>query len=278
MPELCILHANCQGDALRPLLENTPAFANHFSIAQYTNYIRQPVPEEEITHCRLFLYQYLDSKWGTSSSDHLLKLLPDGCQAIQIPNLFFKGYWPCWTNDTKEIDFADAVLETLLARGLNDIEILHVYESGALLGNVASTAEQSLRHEEKKEAGCPIQCAHILREFWQQEQLFLTVNHPAPRLIFHVADSLLHLLDLGHVPKAIQKAYVHPDGNFWLPLHPALHNLLGLPFASKERKYRIFDKLLTHKEYTCCYLACRRHNVRNLAALLHGLSKGVSLV
>lgn len=28
MPQaLCLLHANCQGDALRPLLETAPAFA-----------------------------------------------------------------------------------------------------------------------------------------------------------------------------------------------------------------------------------------------------------
>ena len=31
---LCLLHANCQGDALRPLLENSPAFASRFRIRQ----------------------------------------------------------------------------------------------------------------------------------------------------------------------------------------------------------------------------------------------------
>ena len=40
------------------------------------------------------------------------------CPRIEIPNLFFKGYWPFWTNAAQGIDFADSLLERLLSQGL----------------------------------------------------------------------------------------------------------------------------------------------------------------
>ena len=270
---LCLLHANCQGDALRPLLENTPTFARHFRIRQYVNYTRQSIAEADLEQCALFLYQRLAPRWGALSTEQMLPRLPAFCRCVEIPNLFFKGYWPFWTNAVQNIDFADSLLERLLAQGLAPEEALNLYLRGdpALLGDVAAVAEDSLAREEEKEADCPIRCAPLLRERWREEQLFITVNHPGRTLLFHLADSLLRLLDLGGLPEEARRAYVHPQEDFWLPLHPALGPLLGLPFASRERRYQVFAARLTHREYTSCYLACRRHGVDDLLTMLHNL-------
>ncbi|MBD5538950.1 MAG: hypothetical protein HDQ94_02985, partial [Desulfovibrio sp.] len=181
---LCILHANCQGDALRPLLENTPAFARLFEIRQLCNYTREEVADKDLAACGLFLHQRLAPRWGEISTDRLLPRLGPGAQAIILPNLFFKGYWPFWTNAFKGIDFADSLLEKLLGANPSPEDALRLYLRGdpALLGDVESVAEDSLAREEAKEADDPIRTAHILRERWREEQLFLTVNHPGNTL------------------------------------------------------------------------------------------------
>lgn len=274
MPQaLCLLHANCQGDALRPLLETAPAFARHFHIRQYLNYTRQSIAEADLEQCALFLYQRLAPRWGALSTEQMLPRLPAACLRIEIPNLFFKGYWPFWTNAAQGIDFADSLLERLLAQGLAPEEALNLYLRGdpALLGDVAAVAEASLAREEGKEADALIRCATLVRERWREEQLFITVNHPGRSLLFHVADSLLRLLDLGGLPEETRRAYVHPQVDFWLPIHPALGPLLGLPFAQRDRRYPVFAARLTHREYTSCYLACRRHGVNDLLTLLRNL-------
>ena len=274
MPQaLCLLHANCQGDALRPLLENTPAFARRFRIRQYVNYTRQSIAEADLERCALFLYQRLAPRWGALSTEQMLPRLPASCQRIEIPNLFFKGYWPFWTNAVRNIDFADSLLERLLAQGLAPEEVLNLYLRGdpALLGDVGAVAEASLAREEEKQADCPIRCAPLLRERWREEQLFITVNHPGRTLLFHLADSLLRLLNLGGLPEEARRAYAHPQEDFWLPLHPALGSLLGLPFAERERRYPVFAARLTHREYISCYLACRGHGVGDLLTLLRNL-------
>ncbi|MDE5878449.1 MAG: hypothetical protein K2G99_00205 [Desulfovibrio sp.] len=272
---LCILHANCQGDALRPLLENTPAFARLFEIRQRCNYTREEVAERDLAACGLFLHQRLAPRWGELATESLLPRLGAGCEAIILPNLFFKGYWPFWTNAFTGIDFADSLLEKLLGAGLAPDDAMRLYLKGdpALLGDVAAVAEDSLAREEAKEAQDPIRTAHILRERWREEQLFLTVNHPGRTLLFHVAEELLRLLGLGPLPESVKRAYVHPQEEFWLPLHPALGPRLGLSFASRERRYPVFGASLTHQEYTAAYLSCRAHGVRDLVGFLRGMGE-----
>lgn len=272
---LCLLHANCQGDALRSLLENTPAFASRFNIRQYVNYTRQSIADSDIERCELFLYQRLAPKWGDLSTEQMLPRLPQHCLSIEIPNLFFKGYWPFWSRDER-INFADSLLETLLQK-VTPQEALTLYLRGAasLLGDadaLNAQAEESLAREEGKEADAPIRCAPLLRERWRDEQMFITVNHPGRELLFHMADSLLRLLGLGVLPPSTRGSYVHPLEDFWLPIHPAVGSALHLPFASADKRWPIFHSLLTHREYTLCYMACRANNVPDFLTFLKNLS------
>lgn len=61
---LCLLHANCQGDALRPLLENSPAFNRLFQIRQYTNYTRQSIAEADLEPLQTFFASASGSPLG----------------------------------------------------------------------------------------------------------------------------------------------------------------------------------------------------------------------
>lgn len=302
---LCLIHANCQGAGLMSLLSVTEAFSRNFEVRHCLNYTGQVLEQALLDKTDLYLYQDLGAAWGKGSSASTLQRLPAHCKCLQIPNLFFKGYWPFWSSTVRQapektgkadhangqpgkkqagshaspagIDFTDGFLESLLARGLSPGEALSLacgrdaHRLWRAMGDVESIALDSIAREEAKQKGCEISCASILRDNWRDEQLFITVNHPSPRLFFHVADSVLDLLGLGHLPVAVRRAWVHPDGDFWLPIHPALGKILGLPFASQERKYPVFATSLTHFEYTAAYLACRNHGVGDLLVFLRNL-------
>lgn len=303
----CLIHANCQGQGLLTLLNATPAFARLFEARHCLNYMGQSLDQGLLNKTGLYLYQYLGSAWGDGSSESTLRRLPANCKCLQIPNLFFKGYWPFWSRTVRQprknagqesvvhdsakpgktlcgksdspagIDFTDDFLESLLARGLSPGEALglacgkDVHRLWQAMADVEAIAMNSLAREEEKQKGCQISCASILRDNWREEQLFITVNHPSARLFFHVADSVLGLLGLGHLPESVRRGWVHPDGDFWLPIHPALGRILGLPFASHGRKYPVFATSLTHTEYTAAYLACRSNGVGDLLVFLRNL-------
>ena len=185
MTALCVIYANCQGDILRQILQQTKSFNDKFHIHLYTNYICQPINEEDFKKCALFLYQKLDSHWGEFSSDNLLSKLNQHCQIIQIPNMFFKGYWPFWTNKTTIIDFANSLIEKLLKLKLSTEEILKIYLNGIHPDflTIYKIAKESINIEIEKEKTSDIKYVHIIKEFWKQEHLFYTVNHPAKKLI-----------------------------------------------------------------------------------------------
>ena len=270
--ELCVIHANCQADPMLELLAGHAPFRERFAVEKYTNYRQEKIDPARLAACRVFMYQHLGDKWGEHASKHLLSLVNPKAEVLRLPNMLFKGYWPFWTSKTA-INFGDSLLESLLERGLNPEEALHVYlrATPGLMGDVAAVAEESLRREEEKQAQSPIVCAPLLRELWQKEQLFITVNHPGRTLMFHMADSLLRLIGLGGLPQAVRRAYTHPLEDFWLPIHPQVGALLGLPFASPSRRYPVYQTSLTHAQYTSCYLACKSHDTPDLITFLKNL-------
>lgn len=273
--ELCILHANCQGDALLPLLEASPEYARHFETRHYTNYRQPEVAERDLAECKLFLHQYLAPKWGDGSTEHTLEKLAPFSQAITLPNFFFSGYWPFWTNATAEIEFADSLLEKLLASKISTTELLALYLSApeALSGDMEGNAMESLRREKEKEKKTPIKYLGVIEENWRDEQLFITVNHPGKRLLFHTAQEILKILDFKPLPVSVLQSYEHPQNDFWLPIHPVAGTRLKISFAGPDRKYNCFGKPLTHREYVSVYLACRQHGIKDLTGVLKTLSE-----
>ena len=108
--ELCLIHANCQGDPLAWLLAATPEFAVRYEVRRYTNFERELIPPEELARCTLFIYQHLGEHWDEHASDRLLARVAPGALRCCIPNMLFKGYWPFWTNRSS-MDFGDTFLD-----------------------------------------------------------------------------------------------------------------------------------------------------------------------
>lgn len=268
--ELCLIHANCQGDALRELLAASPGFLDRFEIRHLRNYEKKALDQGLLDRAAIFLHQYLTEKWGEISTGQVLERVSANCQSICIPNCMFKGYWPFWEHRPDVIEFYDGFLEKLIAMDLETAPLLGLYRRAhpALAGDVEKMAADSLARERSKERHTPIKYVDLIEERWREEQLFLTINHPAPPLLVHIAQEVLRLLDLAPIPQAFAREYVSPHNEFWQPIHPAAGKRLGLPFASANRLYPCFGRDRTHEQYTLIYLACRRNGFADLPSAL----------
>ena len=271
---LCILHANCQGDPLAFLLAASPEFSSIYAIRRFVNYRREPIPGELLARCSLFLFQPLGDAWDELSSSRLAERLRPDARCLRIPNMFFKGYWPFWTN-AGPLDFGDSFLDHLADQGLSRAEAMHVYLRGKLETkyDLDAIARESLARERHKENPSAVKTADFVAAHWRNRQLFSSVNHPAPELMVRVADAILAALDLPPVPEAIRRACPPCDADFDLPVHPAVGRHFGLPFVSEERRYNIFGRSLTFAEYAACYLDCRLRGLDNFITYLHLVEK-----
>ncbi len=258
MKKTCIIHANCQGDTLHFLLSATPSFSEKFAIIKYTNYLREKMDERVLDTCDLFLYQHLDEHWENHASQYILQRLGHHAQNLRIPNMFFNGYWPLWTNKTT-MAYGDRLLEELYERGLSFNEIIHLYTRGRLEAkfDLDALRAASRKKEEEKEKDLLFPTLPLIDALWREEQLFYTVNHPAPRLSLYVADSVLQFLDLGKVPESIRRIFMQHNEEFIQPIHPQVSEKYGLPFAGVERNYPVYGQEMTFQQYIVAYVNCR---------------------
>jgi hypothetical protein len=256
--ELCIVHANCQGEPLVSLLRLCPEFERRFEPRVFLNYAREPIPDEALARCRLFLYQHLGPQWNGLASEALLRKLDEDCASLCIPNMFLKAYWPLWSGEPG-FDFRDVLLDRLLGMGLGRREILHVYLRGPLAAkyDLAGLIESSKAYEREKETRTPVKYLHLVEERLREERLFNTVNHPNRRLLFHAASEILRLLGLGPLDPELEERIPEPFPEFELPIHPQVAQWLGLSFAAPGTRFAVFGRRLAFEEYAAAYVDCR---------------------
>lgn len=257
--EQCLLHANCQGEPLAHLLSLSPEFAARWAFDYWVNYTGAAVSDAALAQCSLFIYQYLGPQWGGNASEVLLAKLPAHAVAVQVPNLFFKGYWPLWTNESR-MNFGDIYLDTLTDKGLRAAEAVHFCLKADLakLYDLDAIVAESQALECQREAGSVIELVDFVAAHWREEQLFTTVNHPGPRLMLMVANAVLHALNLPPMPeKVIHENSISCDPHFHLAIHPAVARHFGLPFADENTRYPVYGRRMTYREYALCYADCR---------------------
>jgi hypothetical protein len=259
---LCILQANCQGEPLAALLAASPGFFRQWHIRMFTNYTREEIPGSALDAADLFLYQHLGENWGKLSSKALLARLNPKARALCIPNMFFQGYWPFWTNKSP-MDFGDKLLDALIDSGADKPEILRVYLHRPVerMIDPARVLTETFALEEEKERRCAVRTVEFVMANWQREMLFHTVNHPGKKLLLHVADALLALLGLDSVPEAFRRDFIPEYADFDLPIHPAVAMFHGLRFASADTEYAVFGRRMTFARYISRYIDCRRNHM-----------------
>ena len=262
--EDCVLHANCQGEPLARLLLASPEFAARWRIHLYTNYTRDAIPEPLLRNATLFLYQHLSPEWGDIASDRLLALTGPRTRPVCIPNMFFQGYWPFWTNKSP-MDFGDTVLDKLYEAGADKAAILRVYLYGDVrkMADLDAVARETLATEAAKEEYCAVKTAGFVTENWKKIRLFQTVNHPDTPLLLHVTQNLLAHLGLPPLTNDVCEGFSFDYEGFVLPIHPKVAEYHGMPFAEESTEYPVFGRTMTFSRYVSRYIDCRMNSLED---------------
>jgi hypothetical protein len=267
--ELCVIHANCQGEPLLKRLNRSPDFAQRFETRIVTNYTREPMPDGLLEHASLFLYQYLGDPWGPLASQTLLKRLADNARSLCIPNMFFLGYWPMWSG-APGFDYRDRRLDQLLDAGIPDEQILTLYlrSHPAKHFGLNDLLEETFRREQAREAVTPIKYLGHIREHWRTRRLFNTVNHPGAELMDISACGILDHLAMARPTEAALDQCGDPFPEFQQPIHPLVAEHFGLAFTNAETLYEVYGQKMTFARYVAHYIDCRRNGIDDFISYL----------
>lgn len=268
--ELCLMHANCQGEPLAELLTACPEFSAQYEIRKYTNFKLEKMPIEELAACRVFIFQWMDSGRYAGDFKALLKETNPHAKQLPIPSMLFTGYWPFWTPNSPQ-DFGDSFLDMLIDKGLEKKEILYLYLHGSIAKkfDLQAMLEESAEYERVREARCIVNTVDYIMTHFREEQLFSTIAHPRKRLVALVANAVLAALDLKPVPPDILEAFAEPYADdLELPIHPQVGAFHGLSFAGSERLYSIYGRPMTFEQYINRYVDCRLLKLDNFIGYL----------
>lgn len=269
--QLCIVHANCQGPPLLDRIKACPQFDALYHCELYTNYVKEPVPDDRLAQCALFLYQFLDSKWDDLASEVLLTKLPASARHLCIPNMFFKGYWPFWSG-AAGFDYRCTLLDDFLSQGLppKETAMLYLRWDVSRKFDLLDMVSRSIATEREREAHTPIKYVDELVENYRRERLFHTVNHPGRKLLDHAASGVLAHLGLTHPGDEAFTALDDPFEDFEQPINPKVGGHFGWDFATAETEYRIYGRHMTHARYVANYIMCAQAGIPDFVGYLQG--------
>jgi len=248
-----------------------PEFAARHECLLYTNYIREPIPDEKLEQCSLFLYQHLGKSWGDLASDTLLGKLPQTARSLSIPNMFFKGYWPLWSGKSG-FDYRCSHLDSLIAKGLPPEEtiLLFLHSNVAAWYDLPALMEETIAMEHSRERLTPIKYVDLLLENYTKQPLFNTINHPGSMLMNHAAKGIL--TELGYTPPndAELNKLNEPFPEFEQPINPKVAQFFGWDFGGPDTEYEIYGRKMTFARYVTNYVVARRAGVTDFIGFLQG--------
>lgn len=269
--ELCIIHANCQGPPLVARLMASREFTERYECVLFTNYVREPVPDEMLSRCALFLYQFLGPTWDGLASEVLLAKLPPSARALCVPNMFFKGYWPLWSGEPG-FDYRCSHLDEYIAMGLSPEETVMLFMRAEVARqyDLLELVALSIEKERERESHTPVKYMDLILDTYREERVFNTINHPRAMLMNHAARGVLRELGLSPADEAVLQSLGEPFSEFELPINPKVAEFFGWGFGGMDEEYEVYGRRMNFARYVANYIIARQAGVTDFIGFLQG--------
>jgi hypothetical protein len=215
------VYGNCQARVLPSVLNSSKVFKKTF---QYVNvkavhtitleelnyYIDEVIPQLD-----LFVFQPVSGKYNDNerySTEFLLSKLKSDAISLSFPSCYFTGYTP-EIKHTKlvregvnrdEFDYHDKnIMQYFLSTNTPQPEDFLSNDGFYSEDFSLQAVEESLKELEKRESSIfgtdrqiDIKVSKYIRDNYQKERLFHTVNHPSKPLFIYLGKAILDLLDI----------------------------------------------------------------------------------
>ena len=208
MRQKIVFLGNCQGGALKTLLDSTEVFSKHFDITKILVHSVKANNVNEIINIikqsTYLVYQPISKNYKgiqKLSSDYLQKLLSERVKMMSFPSIYFNGYTPhivhlrrkdgsrflsSQENELHDRNIIFAFYEgKTVEQTYQNITHDSFYSKESSLNFVSNAIKELKRRE--KEQNIDIVVSDIIENNYQKTLLFNTVNHPTSKLLTKVA-------------------------------------------------------------------------------------------
>ena len=251
---------NCQANPIGTILQSDQSFKQEFEFVPFSKpafALRAEDIEatmEHLSNLDVLITQNVSEKFGVFSSRNLIANLKPGARVIRIPNVYFSGYTPEVTyfraaepHVTKFCDYHDANFlkfyfddpDSALERTLDAYHSNTFYSKEFVLGN----AEASIEELQKRELDCDVYATDYIKDNWQKDVLFYSMNHPNRNLLNHICRQVADSLDFSDVK--LKGDFEHL-GNTRLPIYQSVTQAISQP---ENKSISVQTKAMSAREY-----------------------------
>ena len=200
--KICLIYANCQGDAVKIFLRKSRSFVRSYKIVSLVNYVvlteKTELEKKIFSNAELFIYQPLADRHGIYSTNEILKLLPPTCIKLSFAYIYNDGLWPLFIED-KVIKGEDIIVK-LIQNGVSLPQIILRLYKGNIDFRLKERFQKSLNILSSKEQKTDIKTAEYILQNIRKRRLFLTQNHHTSEIYIHVANQILTRLNYSPLP------------------------------------------------------------------------------
>jgi hypothetical protein len=207
----CVFYGNCQVAFIYNYLKtNFPHYECYYVCNWQAIQDQAAFPLDIIKQADVFIYQPL-AGYGALDTDYLKGYLPQKCNCISCPYLYFSGYFPdCIRGNERNASTISAMypfgrfptmqhkLDELIIMGYSLSEVIALSRAEDFLSAevVLQTAQQSLNILKEKESLTNVKLANFIEKHYAQQQLFQSPWHPTTALFKELLKQVFALMNL----------------------------------------------------------------------------------
>jgi hypothetical protein len=208
------------------------------------------IPPQDLNLCDVFVYH--NPEWLSFCSepyldayDAVLASVSDQAIKIGLPLPQFHPFWPFHTNDPRNADsvkypYGDAYVLELMRQGLPPEEVISRYmtlEFSSCL-DLDRLLSSTITHMRRNERNSLIKIADYIEQNFRDHDLFTTVNHASNKLLLHMTNEILRILDCEQIPEDILSRLDVLVGT-QSPVHPAIARHFGVGYIDENTRFTI---------------------------------------
>jgi Polysaccharide biosynthesis enzyme WcbI len=246
--ERAVIVGNCQATALEMMLGTSDEFTRRFEFVSFPPVHEMPetiVPElhDVVGGASIVILQRVDDGYrdGIGLGTETLARLAGAAIVVRWPSVYWAGYFPdlFYLRDTEgqpvvdgPFDYHDRTILQAYVAGLDVASTCRLLEDPDRPSNAPALAASATAELDIRGKGCDVHVAPFIASRFREELLFFTVNHPANRLLGHIAQQIIESIG---VPGSIDLQRMPGEvlGSTFYPLHINHVRSLGLEFGAE---------------------------------------------
>lgn len=273
------IYANCQTSLIQAHLNLSEEFRQKYKYEELPrNYVaiqkELEIPEDIVNRTKLLIYQPIDNKYETRSSDYIKNKVSSDCICISFPYIYFQGYWPENTKNPineknqqypfGKFPYGDSNIIEMIAKDYNETKILaelereDFYQTNYIFKNFQQTLSELI----KRETETDLKISKFIKDNYRYTYLFHSPNHPANIIGLNLANQILEKLEIAPISSIyLQEKFA----DYQLPIYPSVIKILDLKFTQQETRYTVTftDAKINFKNYMKEYLKQYSQKTRN---------------